>query len=134
MAFKGTKKRSARDIAVAVEAVGGDINAATGHETTAYYIRLLKQDLPLAVDILSDILCTPPSPKRNWAREQEVIIQEIGHAKDTPDDLVFDLLLEGAYPNQPLGRPILGTEASVRTIDVRLSSPIWRVSIGGKAW
>ena len=120
MAFKGTTLRNAREIAVAVEDVGGDINAATGHETTAYYMRLLKKDLPLGLEILSDILCHPTFPQEELAREQDVIVQEIGHTKDTPDDLVFDMLLESAYPNQPLGRPILGTESSVRAINRKI--------------
>ncbi len=115
MAFKGTKNRSARDIAYEVEAVGGDINAATSFETTAYSVRMMKNDIPLGMEILGDILSNPRFDDAELAREQGVIIQEIGAARDTPDDLVFDLFQETAFPDQPLGRPILGTPETVRS-------------------
>ena len=115
MAFKGTKRRSARDIACEVEAVGGSINAATSFETTAYSVRLMKDDIPLGMDILGDILSNPRFDKAELTREQGVIIQEIGAARDTPDDLVFDLLQETAFPDQALGRPILGTPETVES-------------------
>lgn len=113
MAFKGTARRSARQIAEEIEAVGGDLNAATSVETTAYYARVLKADVPLALDVLSDILSSPAFDPVELQREQNVIVQEIGAAEDTPDDLVFDRLQAAAFPDQPVGRPILGTRESV---------------------
>src|SRR6516164_3323423 len=92
MAFKGTSRRTARQIAEEIEAVGGDLNAATGVETTAYYARMLKADVPLALDVLSDILSDPSFDPEELQREQNVIVQEIGAAEDTPDDLVFERL------------------------------------------
>jgi predicted Zn-dependent peptidase len=113
MAFKGTGRRNARQIAEEIEAVGGDLNAATGIETTAYYARVLKADVPLALDVLSDILANPTFDAGELGREQNVIVQEIGATEDTPDDLVFDFLQETAFPDQPMGRSILGTPESV---------------------
>jgi predicted Zn-dependent peptidase len=117
MAFKGTRRRSARQIAEEIEAVGGDLNAATGAESTAYYARVLKQDVPLALDVLSDILSEPAFDQNELAREQSVIVQEIGAVADTPDDLIFEYLNEIAFPDQPLGRSILGTPKTVRSFD-----------------
>jgi len=117
MAFKGTKRRTARQIAEEIEAVGGDLNAATSIETTTYYARALKADVPLALDVLSDILTNPAFDPDELVREQNVIIQEIGAAEDTPDDIVFDHLQRTAFPDQPIGRSILGTRESVRSIN-----------------
>jgi predicted Zn-dependent peptidase len=117
MAFKGTRRRSARQIAEEIEAVGGDLNAATGAETTAYYARVLKADVPLALDVLADILSEPAFDREELAREQNVIVQEIGAVADTPDDLVFEHLQAVAFPDQPLGRSILGTAKTVRSFD-----------------
>ena len=117
MAFKGTTRRTARQIAEEIEAVGGDINAATSAETTAYYARMLKADVPLALDVLSDILSDPSFDADELTREQNVIVQEIGACEDTPDDLVFEYLQATAYPDQPVGRSILGTPDSVRSLD-----------------
>jgi predicted Zn-dependent peptidase len=113
MAFKGTKRRTARQIAEEIEAVGGDINAATSFETTAYYASVLKANMPLALDVLSDILANPTFDPAELKREQNVIVQEIGATEDAPDDLVFDYLQSMAFPNQPMGRPILGTPETV---------------------
>src|ERR1700741_1051489 len=92
MAFKGTKRRTARQIAEEIEAVGGDLNAATGAESTAYYARVLRADVPLALDVLSDILSDPTFDPEELGREKNVIAQEIGACEDTPDDLIFDYL------------------------------------------
>ncbi len=113
MAFKGTTNRSARDIAEAIEDVGGHLNAYTSREQTAYYARVLGQDVPLAVDLLGDILQRSTFDPVELERERGVVIQEIGEVQDTPDDLVFDLLQEAAYPEQPVGRSILGTVETV---------------------
>ena len=115
MAFKGTKRRTARQIAEEIEAVGGDINAATSVESTAYYARVLKDDVPLAIDVLSDILSAPAFDAEELRREQNVIVQEIGATEDAPDDLVFDRLQETAFPKQSVGRSILGTPDTVRS-------------------
>lgn len=114
MAFKGTGKRNAFQISEEIENVGGELNAMTGIEVTSYYARLLGKDLPLAFDILSDILTNSSFEQSELAREQSVIVQEIGGAADDPDDLVFDLFQETAFPGQPIGRPILGTPETVR--------------------
>jgi predicted Zn-dependent peptidase len=127
MAFKGTRRRSSRQIAEEIEAVGGDLNAATSVEVTAYYARVLGEDMPLALDILTDILTDPTFDAAELAREQNVIIQEIGAAADTPDDLVFDLFQDRAFKGQAIGRPILGTPASVRaTTPARLRAYMGR--------
>ena len=115
MAFKGTKRRTARQIAEAIEAVGGDLNAATSVESTGYFARVLKADVPLALDVLSDILSEPTFDPEELKREQNVIVQEIGAIEDAPDDLVFDRLQEIAFPGQPVGRSILGTPETVRS-------------------
>src|SRR5579883_2065368 len=117
MAFKGTRRRTARQIAEEIEAVGGDLNAATGAESTAYYARVLKADVPLAIDVLADILSEPTFDRDELTREQNVIIQEIGAVADTPDDLIFEHLNVIAFPDQPLGRSILGTPKTVRSFD-----------------
>jgi len=109
MAFKGTATRTAREIAEEIEAVGGDLNAATSTETTAYYARVLKADVPLALDVLSDILANPSFDAEELEREKSVIEQEIGAAQDTPDDVVFEHLSEMCYPGQSMGRSLLGT-------------------------
>ena len=117
MAFKGTKRRNARQIAEAIEAVGGDLNAATSIETTGYFARVLKADVPLALDVLSDILSEPTFDPEELRREQNVIVQEIGATEDAPDDLVFDRLQDVAFPKQPVGRSILGTPETVRSFN-----------------
>ena len=115
MAFKGTSRRTARQIAEQIEDVGGDLNAATSVESTAYYARVLKNDVPLAIDILTDILVDSRFDEAELEREQQVILQEIGAAEDTPDDIVFDHFQEAAFQKQIIGRPILGTRQSVKS-------------------
>ena len=113
MAFKGTERRSAYDIAEEIEAVGGHLNAYTSRENTAYYAKVLAQDAPLAVDIIADILQHPTFDQEELQRERAVVLQEIGQAFDTPDDNIFDRFQETAYPGQALGRPVLGTSEIV---------------------
>src|SRR5271169_1016502 len=117
MAFKGTHRRSALAIAEEIEAVGGHLNAYTSRESTAYYAKVLKEDVPLALDILSDILQNSTFEPEEIERERAVILQEIGQANDTPDDIVFDHFQECAYPGQPMGRPVLGTPEIIRKIE-----------------
>ena len=113
MAFKGTGSRSATQIAEEIESVGGDLNAATSLETTAYYARVLKNDLPLAIGLLSDILQNPTFDAIELEREKDVVLQEISAIQDSPDDMIYDLAQELAFPAQALGRPITGTAESV---------------------
>jgi len=117
MAFKGTATRNALQIAEAIENVGGDLNAATSIEHTGYFARVLKEDVVLAADILSDILQNSLFDEEELTREKQVIVQEIGAARDNPDDQVFDLFQEAAFPSQPIGRTILGTVDSVRAVN-----------------
>ncbi len=116
MAFKGTERRSARDIAEEIEAVGGHLNAYTSRESTAYYAKVLKEDAPLALDILSDILQHSVFDPTELERERTVILQEIGQANDTPDDIIFDHFQATAYPDQPLGRPVLGSPEIIKRL------------------
>ncbi len=113
MAFKGTKRRSALAIAEEIEAVGGHVNAYTSREQTAYYAKVMKEDVALAVDILADILQHSTFAEEELERERAVVVQEIAQAHDTPDDVVFDQFQEIVYPDQPLGRTILGPAAQV---------------------
>ena len=117
MAFKGTERRSARAIAEEIEAVGGYLNAYTGREQTAFHARTLKADVPVAVDILADILTRPVFDRDELERERQVVLQEIGQARDTPDDIIFDHLQSAIYREQPMGWPILGDEETVGAFD-----------------
>lgn len=117
MAFKGTKSRNALQIAEAIEDVGGYINAYTSREMTAFYARVLGDDVPLALDVISDIVLNPVFDPHEIEVERHVILQEIGQALDTPDDIIFDWLQETAYPGQALGRPILGPSTCVEKFD-----------------
>jgi len=98
MAFKGTETRSAKDIAIEIEAVGGDLNAYTSREQTAFHARVLKDNVGLALDLVSDILIHPTFDNGELEREREVILQEIGQTRDMPDDLIFDYLQGGLLP------------------------------------
>jgi predicted Zn-dependent peptidase len=113
MAFKGTNRRNAREIAEAIEDAGGDLNAETGVEQTAYFARVLGEDVDMALDVIADILTDSRFDADELERERNVILQEIGAVEDTPDDLIFDLFTAAAWPEQPIGRPILGTRESV---------------------
>ncbi len=108
MAFKGTRRRSAEAIAVEIENVGGHLNAYTGRENTAYYAKVLAEDTDLALDLLADILLDSVFDEEELARERDVVLQEIGQAYDTPDDIIFDHFQATAYPLQAIGRPVLG--------------------------
>ena len=117
MAFKGTATRTARDIAEEIEAVGGVINAYTSREQTAFHARVLKDDVPLALDIMGDILTNPAFEASELERERQVVLQELGQVRDTPDDIVFDHLQSEIYQGQALGWPILGEEKTVNAFD-----------------
>ena len=113
MAFKGTKTRTSLQIAESIEDVGGYINAYTSREMTAYYARVLQDDVPLALDVISDIVLNPVFDPKEIEVERHVILQEIGQALDTPDDVIFDWLQEASYPDQAFGRTILGPSERV---------------------
>ncbi len=113
MLFKGTERRTAQAIAEEIEAVGGQMNAYTARENTAYYARVLKDDVALAVDIVADLLRNSTFDETELARERSVVLQEIGQANDTPDDIIFDHFQAAAFPGQPMGRPVLGTPETV---------------------
>ena len=117
MAFKGTKTRSALQIAESIEDVGGYINAYTSREMTAFYARVLEDDVSLGLDVISDILLNPVFDPAEIEVERGVILQEIGQALDTPDDIIFDWLQEVAYPDQALGRTILGPTERVSSLN-----------------
>jgi predicted Zn-dependent peptidase len=118
MVFKGAGGRSARAISEAVEDVGGDLNAATDREGTSFSATLLAEHLPLGIELLSDMVLRPHLEAADLAREQEVVLQELAEAEDTPSDIIFDELWTAAFPDQPLGRPVLGSEESVRAISI----------------
>lgn len=113
MAFKGTSRRTARQIVEEIEMVGGDLNASTSLEMTAYYVRVLKPDVALALDVLADILQNSIFTENDLALEKDVILQEIAGIHDSPDDVAYDLVQEIAYPDQSVGRPVIGTPESV---------------------
>ncbi|MDB3954390.1 insulinase family protein [Alphaproteobacteria bacterium] len=116
MAFKGTERRSAQDIAAEIEAVGGHLNAYTGRESTAYFAKVLAPDIPLAADILTDIIQKATFEQVELERERQVVLQEIGQAADTPDDIVFDYYQAAAFPDQPMGLPVLGEREVLETM------------------
>lgn len=113
MAFKGTHKRSAMEIAEEIEAVGGYLNAWTSRDATAWYSRVLKDDVPLAMDIISDILLNPTFDENELEKERTVILQEIAQSQDFPDDVLYDAFQQACYDDQPLGQNILGTTENV---------------------
>jgi predicted Zn-dependent peptidase len=120
MLFKGTATRSAEDIAQAIDSIGGQLDAFTAKEYASYYIKVLDEHLPLAIDILSDIVRNPAFSPDDIAREKKVVIEEIKMVEDTPDDLVHELFTQGFWENHPLGRPILGTRETVESFNVDL--------------
>jgi predicted Zn-dependent peptidase len=141
MVFKGTRRRDARAIAEEIEAVGGHLNAHTSREYTAFYAKVLRDDVPLAVDIIADIVQHATLDDGELGRERTVIIQEIMQAQDTPDDIIFDRFQEIAFPEQPLGRPVLGSpeliSAMTRDVladymDVHYGAPRMVLSAAGR--
>jgi predicted Zn-dependent peptidase len=117
MLFKGTATRTAEDIAQAIDSIGGQLDAFTAKEYASYYIKVLDEHLPLALDILSDIVLNPAFSADDVKREKKVVVEEIKMVEDTPDDLVHELFTQGFWENHPLGRPILGTRETVEALD-----------------
>jgi predicted Zn-dependent peptidase len=120
MLFKGTGTRSAEDIAQAIDSIGGQLDAFTAKEYASYYIKVLDEHLPLAIDILSDIVRNPAFSPEDIEREKKVVLEEIKMVEDTPDDLVHELFTQGFWENHPLGRPILGTKETVESFNADL--------------
>jgi predicted Zn-dependent peptidase len=120
MLFKGTGTRSAEDIAQAIDSIGGQLDAFTAKEYASYYIKVLDEHLPLAIDILSDIVRNPAFSPDDIEREKKVVLEEIKMVEDTPDDLVHELFTQGFWENHPLGRPILGTKETVESFNAEL--------------
>jgi predicted Zn-dependent peptidase len=116
MLFKGTSTRSAEDIAQAIDSIGGQMDAFTAKEYASYYIKVLDEHLPLAVEVLADIVMRPAFSRDDIEREKKVVLEEIKMVEDTPDDLVHELFTENFWANHPLGRPILGTKDTVESL------------------
>ena len=116
MAFKGTRLRNAFTIASEIESVGGSLNAYTSRENTFYFAKVMKEDLELALGLISDIIQNSTMDEEELIKEKAVILQEIAQTNDTPDDIIFDYLQENAYPGQAMGRPILGSAELVKSI------------------
>jgi len=117
MVFKGTRTRSARAIAEQIEDVGGAMNAFTARDMTAFHARVLAGDVPLAVELIADLVSNPVLDPAEMEKEREVVLQELGEARDTPDDIIHDNLQETAFADQPLGRPVLGSDATIAALD-----------------
>ena len=113
MAFKGTQKRSARQIAEEMDAVGGQLNAFTSKECTCFYAKVVDEDLPLAIDVLSDLVTAPKFDPVELEKEKGVVLEEIAMAEDTPEDVVHELIMLAHFGDQPVARPILGSEERV---------------------
>jgi predicted Zn-dependent peptidase len=126
MLFKGTGTRSAEDIAQAIDSIGGQLDAFTAKEYASYYIKVLDEHLPLALDVLSDIVLNPAFSPDDIEREKKVVIEEIKMVDDTPDDLVHEIFTQGFWENHPLGRPILGTRETVESFDASLLRSYFR--------
>src|SRR4051794_35564869 len=120
MLFKGTTTRTAEDIAQAIDSIGGQLDAFTAKEYASYYIKVLDEHLPLAIDILSDIVMNPAFGAEDIEREKKVVVEEIKMVEDTPDDLVHELFTQGFWQDHPLGRPILGTRETVESFNLDL--------------
>ncbi|HEX8901999.1 pitrilysin family protein [Vitreimonas sp.] len=118
MAFKGAGARDARQFAEAMENVGGAMNAGTGYERTSYYARVVAEHAPFALDMIADILFAPHWAPDDLEKEKGVVAQERGEAFDVPDDRVFELHQAALYPDQPLGRPILGEDETLKNVSV----------------
>lgn len=118
MVFKGAGGRSAREISETIEDVGGDLNAATDRDSTSFMASVMAEHLPLGIELISDMILRPHFDAKELEREKDVVLQELGEARDTPNDIIFDDLQSAAFADQPLGRSILGDEASIEAIGV----------------
>src|SRR5689334_22088267 len=126
MLFKGTATRTAEDIAQAIDSIGGQLDAFTAKEYAGYYIKVLDEHLPLAVDILADIVRHPAFRAEDIEREKKVVIEEIKMVEDTPDDLVHEIFTQGFWEDHPLGRPILGVRETVESLNATVLGRYFR--------
>jgi predicted Zn-dependent peptidase len=131
MVFKGTRKRSPLKIAQSMESLGGNLNAFTGKEVTCYFANALDSHLRNAVEILADIVCNSTLPEKEMNREKSVILEEIKSTKDTPEEYVFDVFHEKLFPQNALGRPILGNEDIIQKLDRAQVLSFWRENYSG---
>src|SRR5919112_5892474 len=129
MVFKGAGGRSAREISEAIEDVGGDLNACTDRDGTSFMASVLAEHVPLGVELVSDLVLKPHFVAADLEREKDVVLQELGEARDTPSDIIFDELWSAAFDDQPLGRPVLGDEASIAAISAD-DLEAWRSGLG----
>src|SRR5687768_16387513 len=127
MVFKGAGGRSAREISEAIEDVGGDLNASTDRDSTVFTASALPEHVGLGVELISDMIRRPHLAEAELEREKDVVLQELGEARDTPNDIIFDDLQEAAFADQPLGRSVLGDEASIAAITIE-DLDAWRAS------
>jgi predicted Zn-dependent peptidase len=118
MVFKGAGGRSAREISEAIEDVGGELNACTDRDATSFTSAVIGEHVPLAVELLASMILRPHFAAEELEREKDVVLQELAEAEDTPSDIIFDELWSAAFADQPLGRPVLGSEASIGRITV----------------
>lgn len=118
MVFKGAGGRNAREISEAIEDVGGDLNACTDRDGTSFMASVLAEHVPLGVELVSDLVIKPHFEAADLEREKDVVLQELGEARDTPSDIIFDELWSAAFDDQPLGRPVLGDESSIAAVEV----------------
>jgi predicted Zn-dependent peptidase len=116
MVFKGAGTRSAREISEAIEDVGGELNACTERDGTNFTASVLAEDVPLAIELIADMILRPHFTDAELGREKDVVLQELAEAEDTPSDIIFDELWSAAYADQPFGRPVLGSKASIGRI------------------
>src|ERR1700682_2970898 len=126
MLFKGTTSRSAEDIAQQIDSIGGQLDAFTAKEYASYYIKVLDEHLPLAIDILSDIVRNPAFSPGDIESEKKVVVEEIKMVEDTPDALVHELFTQGFWEDHPLGRPILGTKDTVESFNADMLRDYFR--------
>src|SRR3954470_13912471 len=129
MVFKGAGGRSAREISETIEDVGGELNAATDRDGTSFSASVMAEHVPLGVEMIADLVQRPLFAAADLEREKEVVLQELGEARDTPSDIIFDDLWSAAFDDQPLGRPVLGDESSIAAIGIG-DLQAWRAALG----
>src|SRR5690242_16971874 len=125
MVFKGTRSRTAEDIARQVDSIGGNLDAFTAKECISFDIKVLDEHVPIALDVLSDLVLNPTFEVKDIARERGVILEEIKMDEDNPDYLVHEIFTQNFWKDHPLGKPILGTKETVRRFEQQLLMDYW---------